>query len=207
MTDLSIQYNFPGGSVGAGTNGVTLSAGGMGGAGVIGGAHITTEIAPDGTVTSSETYDVGLGFGLRGVGLVGVSTAIGDGENDITVHTGTLSATASGFDLPPASASEETIFGNTAGIFKVNNYTGVTTDLVNGTVYGDEDYSSEDSAIDAGYGDENGEFDGGTSESDNAISSKMDSDYGATQRSFEQAMEAMSKMGKTTSYEQYACSY
>ena len=226
MTDLSIQYNFSGGNFGVGTNGATLSAGGIGGVGIIGGAHLTAKVGLDGVVTSSQVYDVGLGLGLSGVGLVGFSTAIGDGENDITVHAGTLSATASGSDLPSLSTSEEATFANTAGVFEVNNNTGVTKDLVNGITYGDEGITSADSAIGAGFGNENGEFgstptsddssssqsdqdwnnptnpgdQSNTTVSDSPYSTKMDRDYGVTQSSFEAAMKAMSKMGNTDYY-------
>ena len=86
--------------------------------------------------------------------------------------------------------------------------------------------TSADSAIGAGFGDENGEFgstptsddssssqsdqdwnnptnpgdQSNTTVSDSPYSTKMDRDYGVTQSSFEAAMKAMSKMGNTDYY-------
>ena len=133
---------------------------------------------PDGTITTEETISTGV-----------EASVLGEGFN-----VGTLSTT-----------EKNTIDSKTGDTISITTTTEFTSDVFDDEVLSSSEdlntTSSEDSAIDAGYGDENGEFDTGTSESDNAISSKMDSDYGATQKSFEQAMEAMSKMGRTTSYE------
>ena len=160
------------------TGGASAGLQGVATGGVMAGYSKSEQKNPDGTITTKETTSAGVTANVFGKSL----------------DVGSLHKT-----------TDTTIDTKTRNVISEKTTTEFTSDIFDDEVLdSSEDLNtptSEDSAIDAGYGDENGEFDTGTSESDNAISSKMDSDYGATQKSFEQAMEAMSKMGRTTSYE------
>ena len=124
----------------------------------------------------------------------------------------------------PLSPEEENQFQEITNAGLLDALSHATDEIIDR--FFDTSTSSADSAIDAGFGDENGEFgstptsddssssqsdqdwnnptnpgdQSNTTVSDSPYSTKMDRDYGVTQSSFEAAREAMFKMGRADSY-------